>query len=97
MLSLVASLKITFGSSRQPLWEKNNLWFSFNCSRAANIEDIAATISRAVGPSGPNIDYLFNLADAIRNMGQEDSHVFQLEKQVKKLRPENETKKSSIT
>ena len=62
----------------------------------ANIEDIAATISRAVGPSGPNIDYLFNLADAIRGMGQDDSHVFQLEKEVKKLREESESKKSTI-
>ena len=64
--------------------------------KTANIEDIAATISRAVGPSGPNIDYLFNLADAIRGMGQDDSHVFQLEKEVRKLREESESKKSTI-
>ena len=52
------------------------------------ISTIATTISKSVGPSGPNVDYLYNLAEAIRTMGQDDTHVFQLETEVKKLMEE---------
>jgi len=46
----------------------------------ASPQKIAQTLLTSVGPSGPNIDYLLNLADAIRKMGKHDEHVFQLEK-----------------
>ena len=36
------------------------------------IEETAATIAQAIGPSGPNMAYLRNLAEAIRGLGMGD-------------------------
>jgi glutathione-specific gamma-glutamylcyclotransferase len=41
---------------------------------------IAVHIARAAGPSGPNRDYLVDLAQALREMGKDDPHVFAIEK-----------------
>ena len=41
--------------------------------------DIAAQINRCAGPSGSNRDYLLHLSQALREMGVEDPHVFELE------------------
>lgn len=39
-----------------------------------------AEIARsAVGPSGPNIDYVVRLADALRDMNADDPHVFEID------------------
>lgn len=42
--------------------------------------EIAAQIRRAQGPSGSNIDYLRRLARALRELGEDDPHVFELER-----------------
>jgi len=44
---------------------------------------MADHIFRSVGPSGPNKEYLFNLAAALREMDVEDPHIFELEEHVR--------------
>jgi len=51
-------------------------------------EELARTIVEAEGPSGPNAEYLFGLADAMRAMGvgpREDPHLFELERLARDL------------
>ncbi len=45
----------------------------------APLPAIAAQVRSASGPSGPNPEYVLRLAEALRAMGAEDSHVFSLE------------------
>lgn len=49
----------------------------------APIEAMAEQIHQAHGPSGPNRDYLLNLASALEALGAEDAHVFALADQVR--------------
>lgn len=46
---------------------------------------IAQHIARSAGPSGPNREYLLNLAQALREMGHEDEHVFAIERYLDQL------------
>jgi len=48
----------------------------------APVPDIVAQIHRSAGPSGTNTDYLLQLADALRELGAVDPHVFELEQQL---------------
>ena len=45
--------------------------------------DIAARILECHGPSGPNRDYALALADALRRMGEDDPHVFGIERHLR--------------
>ena len=45
--------------------------------------DIARQIFGAQGPSGPNLDYLIELARSLRELGLEDPHVFEIETQLR--------------
>jgi cation transport regulator ChaC len=44
----------------------------------APLEAIAAQVRASHGPSGANIDYVLRLAEALRAIGAEDAHVFDL-------------------
>ena len=44
----------------------------------ASIDSIASQVASAVGPSGPNPEYVFELAASLRAMGADDAHVFDL-------------------
>lgn len=48
----------------------------------ASESEIARQIARAHGPSGPNRDYLLNLAQALRELGKADAHVFAIEREL---------------
>ncbi|TFK48052.1 ChaC-like protein [Heliocybe sulcata] len=51
------------------------------------IEELSQHIWRSVGPSGPNKDYVYRLANAVRSLAPEshDSHLFALETRLKEL------------
>ena len=51
----------------------------------APLPAIARQISRSHGPSGPNAEYLLRLADALRDRGAADDHVFALERELLSL------------
>ena len=43
-------------------------------------ENIAIQISQSAGPSGRNDEYVYQLADGLRTLGEVDEHVFAIEK-----------------
>ena len=49
----------------------------------ASEQEIARHIAASSGPSGPNRDYLIDLAHALRAMGKHDEHVFAIEQYLK--------------
>ncbi len=51
---------------------------NFDATAIQDLDAAAATIKDAVGPSGPNRDYLLNLATWLAEVGEEDEHVAQL-------------------
>jgi cation transport protein ChaC len=51
----------------------------------APIDAIAGQILTAAGPSGPNPEYVFALADRLRGMGADDEHVFEVEAELLRL------------
>ncbi|KAJ8958214.1 hypothetical protein NQ318_017355 [Aromia moschata] len=58
-----------------------------NYAGPADVNDIANQVVRSVGPSGANIDYVCNLANAMRSLfpSVEDNHLFSLEQKVLNL------------
>ncbi|XP_045779168.1 putative glutathione-specific gamma-glutamylcyclotransferase 2 [Maniola jurtina] len=57
---------------------------------AASIGDLAKQVLSCSGPSGSNKEYVYNLAEAMRQLapGVEDEHLFSLEAAVRKLDPD---------
>lgn len=51
----------------------------------ASLDDLSAQIARSRGPSGPNSEYVFMLAKAMREYGLEDDDLFRIEAKVKGL------------
>lgn len=58
-----------------------------NWGGPVKLPEIAKQISLAHGPSGPNYEYLFGMAEGLRNIGPhaQDDHVFELEALVRQL------------
>ena len=48
---------------------------NFDASAIRDLDAATLTIKDAVGPSGPNRDYLLNLATWLEEVGEEDAHV----------------------
>ena len=57
----------------------------------APLSEMAAQIGRCAGPSGTNIDYLLELARALRDMDISDPHVFELETLVLEIKRDTPT------
>jgi len=53
----------------------------------ASERDIARQIASAAGPSGPNSEYLLELAKALRELGKFDPHVFEIERHLAAFLP----------
>jgi len=51
----------------------------------ASEREIAHHIARSQGPSGPNRDYLIDLAAALRELDADDAHVFAIERHLQEL------------
>jgi cation transport regulator ChaC len=59
---------------------------SHNYLGPAEPDALAAQIAAACGPSGENSEYVFRLASCMRELGVEDSELFELERRVRTLR-----------
>lgn len=53
---------------------------------AAPLQEMAQQIANSVGPSGPNADYLLNLDDALKALGEHDAHVAELSDAVRAIK-----------
>lgn len=53
----------------------------------APLADMARQIATSHGPSGANLDYLLELAAALRDLDADDPHVFELENAARSLYP----------
>lgn len=52
----------------------------------APAEEIAKQIFHSVGPSGPNAEYVHLLAEALREQGETDDHVFEIDRLLREMR-----------
>ncbi|QJQ02136.1 gamma-glutamylcyclotransferase [Herbaspirillum rubrisubalbicans] len=81
---------ISFEDGEQPvegliyIAAEDNAAFAGPASEA----EIARQIASAVGPSGRNSEYLLKLAQALRELGAEDRHVFDIERHLLQLAPQ---------
>lgn len=48
----------------------------------APLRDMAVQIARASGPSGPNSEYVIELAEGLKQMNIDDDHVYALEREL---------------
>lgn len=64
---------------------EDNEFFAAHDHNGVDLDQIAAIIATSVGPSGANVDYLFNLAHWLRDNHLDDEHVFDLERRVRRI------------
>ncbi|PAU82189.1 gamma-glutamylcyclotransferase [Halovibrio salipaludis] len=81
-LRLIRSLRLDDGSDVEGLvyiaTEDNAAWLG-PASEAA----IARHVAASEGPSGPNSEYVLELAEALRAMGVDDPHVYAIERHLR--------------
>jgi cation transport regulator ChaC len=82
--SVIIRNALTYIATKDPV---NLNWLG---EPAGGVAESAAQIANAVGPSGPNCAYLFNLCDAMRSIEVEDQYLFDLEREVRKIVHERE-------
>ncbi|MGS0742308.1 gamma-glutamylcyclotransferase [Glaciimonas sp. GG7] len=86
-LRLCTDISFEDGTSREGLvyiaTEKNDAFLG-----PASERDIARQIAASSGPSGHNKDYLTGLAVALRALGKDDPHVFEIEQHLIALQTE---------
>lgn len=65
---------------------------NINWGGPRSLPEIAEQIYSAKGPSGPNYEYLFGMAQGLRDIGPHarDDHVFELEALVQQLMAEGQ-------
>ena len=84
-LRVAAEMRFTDGTHASGLTyiatPDNEAWLG----EASEIE-IARHICSAEGPSGPNDEYLLDLASALRELGLDDTHVFAIESHIDAIR-----------
>ena len=61
-----------------------NFWWGDD-GKGLDLDKAASTIATAAGPSGPNLEYLRNLAMFLREQGRVDPHISELEQRVNDL------------
>jgi cation transport regulator ChaC len=78
-LRLATSIHFEDGSAAEGLvyiaTHENAAWLG-----PASEREIARQIAASCGPSGPNTEYLLELAKALRELGKFDAHVFEIER-----------------
>ena len=64
-----------------------------NTTNNEPLDNLALQIARSVGPSGPNTEYLFNMADALRERDivteDDEKHLMSLERKVREILANN--------
>ncbi len=84
-LRIAAEMTYTDGSHSTALTyiatPDNEAWLG-----EASEQEIAHHICQAEGPSGPNDEYLLELARALRELGLRDRHVFEIETQILQIK-----------
>jgi cation transport regulator ChaC len=83
-LRLATSIHFEDGSAAEGLvyiaTHENAAWLG-----PASEREIARQIAASCGPSGPNSEYLLELAQALRELGKFDAHVFEIERHLAEL------------
>ncbi len=82
-----APVRVTLGFTPPHEGDVNGLVYIATSDNAnylgpAAPDDIARQVRAASGPSGDNVEYVLRLARALREIGAEDAHVFEMERLV---------------
>ena len=94
------------GYERHPTWVHTERWArealvyvatpqNPNYLGPAPVPEIAAQVRRSHGPSGANTEYVLRLAEALRGIGADDPHVFDLERELRDVTDSGDVRRGS--